>query len=109
MVPDIRSFTNSKHSPNHALHVETLAKEGVDTAEQIERFTVGRDRELDLHLAPFDVLGSLAHAHMLETIGLISNDELGMMNDELKIIYQQIQNGQLGLKRVWRTFTRRWN
>ena len=73
-------------------------KEGVDTAEQIERFTVGRDRELDLHLAPFDVLGSLAHAHMLETIGLISNDELGMMNDELKIIYQQIQNGQFGIE-----------
>ena len=68
-------------------------KEGVVTADQIERFTVGRDREMDLYLAPFDVLGSLAHAHMLETIGLISNDELGMMNDELKRIYQQTQAG----------------
>ena len=73
-------------------------KEGVVTADKIERFTVGRDRELDVHLAPFDVLGSLAHAHMLETIGLISNDELGMMNDELKTIYQQIQNGQFGIE-----------
>ncbi|GAB3641288.1 argininosuccinate lyase [Spirosoma arcticum] len=69
-------------------------KEGVTTSQQIERFTVGRDREMDLHLAPFDVLGNLAHAHMLQTIGLISNDELGMMNDELKGIYRQIQAGQ---------------
>ena len=49
---------------------------------------------MDLYLAPFDVLGNLAHAQMLETIGLISNDELGMMNDELKRIYQQTQSGQ---------------
>ena len=74
-------------------------KEGVTTestaaANQIERFTVGRDREMDLYLAPFDVLGNLAHAHMLETIGLISTDELGMMNDELKKIYGQIETGQ---------------
>ncbi len=68
-------------------------KEGVTTADQIERFTVGRDREMDHYLAPFDVLGNLAHAHMLETIGLISNDELGMMNDELKKIYHQIGAG----------------
>ena len=69
-------------------------KEGVTTAEQIERFTVGRDREMDLHLAPFDVLGNLAHAHMLQTIGLLSSDELVVMSDELKIIYQQTQAGQ---------------
>ena len=69
-------------------------KEGVTTSQQIERFTVGRDREMDLYLAPFDVLGNLAHAHMLQTIGLLTNDELSMMNDELKIIYQRIENGQ---------------
>lgn len=69
-------------------------KEGVSTAEQIERFTVGRDRELDLHLAPFDVLGNLAHAQMLETIGLLSKDELGLLTDQLKAIYQKIQAGQ---------------
>ncbi|GAB3910216.1 argininosuccinate lyase [Larkinella knui] len=63
-------------------------------AEKIERFTVGRDREMDLYLAPFDVLGNLAHATMLETIGLISNDELGMMTDELKKIYGQIKAGE---------------
>ncbi|MRS61010.1 argininosuccinate lyase [Larkinella terrae] len=48
---------------------------------------------MDLYLAPFDVLGNLAHATMLETIGLISNDELGMLKDELKRIYQQIEAG----------------
>lgn len=69
-------------------------KEGVTTADQIERFTVGRDREMDLHLAPFDVLGNLAHAHMLQTIGLLTTDELSVMRDELKIIYAQIETGQ---------------
>ena len=69
-------------------------KEGVITAQQIERFTVGRDRDMDLYLAPFDVLGSLAHARMLQTIGLLSSDELGVMSDELTIIYGQIQTGQ---------------
>ncbi|SFE10851.1 argininosuccinate lyase [Spirosoma endophyticum] len=73
-------------------------KEGVSTAEQIERFTVGRDREMDLYLAPFDVIGNLAHAQMLETIGLISNDELGMMSDELKKIHRQIQAGEFEIE-----------
>ncbi|SOD78238.1 argininosuccinate lyase [Spirosoma fluviale] len=73
-------------------------KEGVSTAEQIERFTVGRDRDMDLYLAPFDVLGNLAHAHMLETIGLLSSDELKMLNNELKIIYQTIQSGKFEIE-----------
>lgn len=60
-------------------------------SEKIERFTVGRDREMDLYLAPFDVLGNLAHATMLETIGLLSSDELSVMSDELKTIYRQIE------------------
>ncbi|WP_420146998.1 argininosuccinate lyase [Spirosoma sp.] len=73
-------------------------KEGVTTAEQIERFTVGRDREMDLYLAPFDVLGNLAHAQMLETIGLLSHTELSMLTNELKTIYQQIQHGQFDIE-----------
>jgi argininosuccinate lyase len=97
--PVFRTFTLSPHRrPGHSL-LKLWQKEGTPTestaiAEQIERFTVGRDRELDLYLAPFDVLGNLAHARMLETIGLISSDELGMMNDELKGIYQQIEQGE---------------
>ncbi|GAB4032218.1 argininosuccinate lyase [Spirosoma jeollabukense] len=73
-------------------------KEGVTTAEQIERFTVGRDREMDLYLAPFDVVGNLAHAQMLETIGLLSADELSLLTDELKVIYQKIQAGEFEIE-----------
>ena len=78
-------------------------KEGVSTestaaAKQIERFTVGRDREMDLYLAPFDVLGNLAHAQMLETIGLLSADELGLLRSELKKIYQQTETGQFDIE-----------
>ncbi|QMW00965.1 argininosuccinate lyase [Spirosoma foliorum] len=69
-------------------------KEGVTTADQIERFTVGRDREMDLYLAPFDVLGNLAHAQMLETINLLTSEELSQLTVELKKIYQQIEDGQ---------------
>lgn len=68
-------------------------KEGVATAEQIERFTVGRDREMDQYLAPFDVLGNLAHAQMLETIGLLSASERQLLTDHLKAIYAQIEQG----------------
>ena len=69
-------------------------KEGVSTAAEIDRFTVGRDREMDLHLAPFDVLGNLAHAKMLETIGLLSATEYGQLATELKRIYPQTLTGQ---------------
>jgi argininosuccinate lyase len=73
-------------------------KEGVTTSEQIERFTVGRDREMDQYLAPFDVLGNLAHAQMLETIGLLTPDELTALQAELKTIYRQTQDGQFTIE-----------
>lgn len=73
-------------------------KEGVTTSDQIERFTVGRDREMDLYLAPFDVLGNLAHARMLESIGLLTDHDLSLLTTELKTIYQQIQNGQFRIE-----------
>ena len=69
-------------------------KEGVSTAAEIDRFTVGRDREMDLHLAPFDVLGNLAHAQMLETIGLLSQSDYEALAAELKRIYPQTQTGE---------------
>jgi argininosuccinate lyase len=59
--------------------------------KEVERFTVGRDPEMDLHLAQFDVLGSLAHITMLETIGLIKKDELDVLAKELKAIHQRIR------------------
>ncbi|WP_353722329.1 argininosuccinate lyase [Dyadobacter sp. 676] len=69
-------------------------KENTVTSEKIERFTVGRDREMDLHLAEFDVLGNIAHATMLETIGLLTADDLAALKTELKAIYKQIQSGE---------------
>ena len=61
--------------------------------EDIERFTVGRDRELDLYLAQDDVLGSMAHITMLESIGLLTSDELQQLLAQLKLIYKRIQQG----------------
>ena len=53
-----------------------LWEKSVEVNKDIERFTVGRDREMDLYLAKYDVLGSMAHITMLETIGLLTADEL---------------------------------
>lgn len=61
----------------------------------VETYTVGRDREMDLFLAPYDVLGSMAHITMLQSIGLLSADELNSLLAELKEIYKTAQQGQL--------------
>ena len=61
--------------------------------EAVDAFTVGQDRVLDMQLAGFDVLGSLAHTRMLEKIGLLSTEELVLIQEGLKGIYQDIQNG----------------
>ena len=61
--------------------------------EEVEKFTVGKDRELDLHLAKFDVLGSLAHTRMLESVGLLTAEELELIQAELKNIYSLIEAG----------------
>lgn len=66
--------------------------------EAVEVFTVGRDREMDLYLAAFDVLGSLAHIQMLESIGLLTAEELTRLRAELKSIYQQIKKGEFKLQ-----------
>ena len=68
-------------------------KENTPVSEKIERFTVGRDRELDLHLAPFDVLGSMAHARMLARIGLLSEAEELQLRTALREIYRQVEAG----------------
>lgn len=62
-----------------------------DTSMQVEKFTTGNDPEFDLRLAPFDVLGNIAHAKMLATIGLLPENEAGQIIRELKNIYTQIQ------------------
>ena len=58
----------------------------------VESFTVGNDREMDLHLAASDVFGSLAHTKMLNSIGLLSDSDLSAVQAELKNIYKEIQN-----------------
>lgn len=60
----------------------------------VEEFTVGLDREMDLFLAVFDVLGSLAHTRMLGTIGLLTQEELDRIQKELKVIYTEIEKGR---------------
>jgi argininosuccinate lyase len=61
--------------------------------DKIERFTVGRDREMDLYLATYDVLGSIAHIRMLESVGLLEKEDLSALTKELKAIYRQIEKG----------------
>jgi argininosuccinate lyase len=66
--------------------------------KEVEAFTVGNDREMDMHLAAFDVLGSLAHIQMLESVGLLTKEELIQLQAELKNIYRQIEKGEFWLQ-----------
>ena len=65
---------------------------------KIEAFTVGRDREMDVFLAKYDVLGSMAHIRMLESVGLLQADELTLLLDELKNIYQLAEKGEFEIE-----------
>jgi argininosuccinate lyase len=69
-----------------------------DALTEVTRFTVGTDREMDVQLAPFDVLGSLAHIQMLESIQLLTKDELAILSKELKNIYTQIVKGDFKIE-----------
>ncbi len=71
-----------------------LWEKNFEINKEIERFTVGRDREMDLYLAKYDVLGSMAHITMLESIGLIGHDELPVLLNELKAIYELAERGE---------------
>ena len=71
-----------------------LWEKNFEVNKEIERFTVGRDREMDLYLAKYDVLGSMAHITMLESIGLLEKEELPQLLAELKNIYQLCEQGE---------------
>jgi argininosuccinate lyase len=75
-----------------------LWQKNTASLKEVETFTVGHDREMDLYLAAFDVLGSLAHTRMLESIGLLTPEETTALHSELKKIYARIQDGKFSLQ-----------
>ena len=74
-----------------------LWQKNIASTKEVETFTVGKDRELDMYLAPFDVLGSLAHIQMLQTINLLTSEELSVLQNGLKEIYKDIEAGKFKL------------
>lgn len=71
-----------------------LWEKNISVDGSVEAYTVGLDREMDLYLAPYDILGSLAHIKMLESIGLLTGDELNTLSTELKNIYKKAIAGE---------------
>lgn len=65
---------------------------------KIEAFTIGRDREMDMFLAKYDVLGSMAHIRMLESVGLLNSEELKILLAELKNIYTLTEAGEFTIE-----------
>jgi len=66
---------------------------------KIEAFTIGHDRELDVFLAKYDVLGSMAHIRMLESVGLLKSNELDILLNELKNIYKTANDGNFVIEK----------
>src|SRR5437773_5774341 len=74
-----------------------LWQKNTESLHEVEQFTVGRDLEFDLQLAPFDVLGSIAHATMLAEVKLLTKEEAAQIMKELKNIYSSIHNSQFAI------------
>jgi len=74
-----------------------LWQKDIGSKKEVEHFTIGRDPEFDIVLAPFDVLGSMAHASMLETIGLLTTDENEILQKGLREIYAEIGEGKFSI------------
>ncbi len=71
-----------------------LWQKATGSKKEVEQFTIGRDPEFDIVLAPFDVLGSMAHAQMLEKIGLLTSEDNAVLQKGLKEIYSEISEGK---------------
>ncbi|HMC99709.1 MAG TPA: lyase family protein, partial [Ferruginibacter sp.] len=71
-------------------HSTNSADQGIE--KKVEDFTVGKDREYDLQLAPFDILGNIAHAEMLAAIGLLTQDEYLLLRKALQHIYSTVDD-----------------
>ncbi len=80
--------------------MQTLWNKGVDAAKAVEDFTVGRDRELDMRLAKYDVLGSKAHIAMLSKVGLLPAEEEKVLQAELDNILRSIEGGTFVLEDI---------
>ena len=76
----------------------TLWDKGFRFEEKAERFTIGKDRELDLRLAKYDIIGSKAHLAMLEKIGLLPSDDYLKLSDALDAILSDVENGKFHLE-----------
>ncbi|NDV46508.1 argininosuccinate lyase [Paludibacter sp. 221] len=77
---------------------QKLWEKNIQVDKKIEQFTVGIDREMDLYLAKYDVLGSMAHITMLESVGLLQKDELVLLLSELRNIYQIADEGSFEIE-----------
>ena len=71
---------------------------GFDNAPEIDAFTVGKDRELDIMLAPWDILGTMAHVTMLSEVGLLGKDDLAVLLPELKKLHQEAVEGRFTIE-----------
>ena len=73
---------------------QKLWEKNVQVDHEVDIFTVGKDREMDIYLAKYDVLGSMAHITMLESIGLLTKEELNVLLAELRNIYAVADRGE---------------
>ncbi|MHB9142721.1 MAG: argininosuccinate lyase [Paludibacter sp.] len=78
--------------------MKKLWEKSTQVNAKIEAFTVGHDREIDVFLAKYDVLGSMAHIRMLESVGLLQPNELKQLLDELKNIFQLAESGKFSIE-----------
>lgn len=92
----------SRRTPDSTLQTPSsggkLWDKGYSLDEKIERFTVGKDRELDLYLAQHDILGTMAHITMLESVGLLKSDELQPLLTELRALYHKAVEGRFTIE-----------
>jgi argininosuccinate lyase len=75
-----------------------LWQKNTDVHSAVENFTVGNDKDFDLMLAPFDVLGNIAHAKMLASVGLLTKEDAEALVIELKKIYQDVEQGKFSIQ-----------
>ena len=95
----LADFALSLHLRINKMNMATkLWEKTVQVNHDVETYTVGRDREMDMYLARYDVLGSLAHITMLESIGLLTASELNELTKALRNIYEEIEAGKFEIE-----------